>query len=839
MSLPPEALRPPAQVAAPAELDNLAWRPGLFVGRTSELDRLDAALATPSGAVVQAVHGLGGIGKSTLAAHWAATRPHGCAPVRWLTANDADGVQQGLADLAKALQPTLTGALALPNEALAEWALQWLASHTGWLLILDNVNAPADIAPLLARTHAQGRFLITSRLATVWHHIPTVVRLDVLDEADALDLLTRIATHAAPGRDLDGAAELCEELGYLPLALEQAAAYLAQSPLLTPRGYLGLLAACPADMLDVGGAEVTATNATIVRVWRLTLDRIAEQQPLATDLLRLLAWYAPDHIPATLLDGFADPPARNRAVGLLTAYSLITPDTKTGTLAVHRLVQALGRTPEDGDPHREPTAVAKGRTDAVALLAAASPEGEPQADSFVQHLLPHIDAWVANSADLDPLPSADGLCLSTATTLIRHDLQHRAVPYLTHLLGACERDMGPEHRRTLALRVALASAYEEAGDLTHAIPLFESALAGRRDVLGPDHPETFAARIRLAGAYEEAGRIKLAVDQLGQVLNDSHRLFGPDDPQTLRARNNLAHAHDSAGRPDLAIPLYTEVLAKQEDAAGRDHRNTLTTRNNLARAHNSAGRPDLAIPLYTELLNDITDVLGPDHPQTLSTANNLAFGLCAAGDLEQATALYERTAANRARVLGKDHPDTLTSRSDLALAYDDAGDERAVPLAEAVLADRRRVLSPGHPDIMTSVNNLAKCCSTTGESERALVLFKEALKGRTAVLGPDNPDTLTARNNLACALAEAGQLDAALPLLRTVLDDRVRVLGRDHPDAIASHGTLGGAHRLAGNTDQALLHYREAHSDARRVLGEKHNLTQKLQSRLDAMGHNQ
>ncbi|MFK0256181.1 FxSxx-COOH system tetratricopeptide repeat protein [Streptomyces sp. NPDC090445] len=834
VSLPPEVLRPAAEVNAPGGLDDLRDRPHHFVGRGDELDLLDAALNTPGSALVQAVHGLGGIGKSALAAHWAATRPHGHTPVRWITADSPAGVQQGLADLATALQPALTSLLRQPAEALAEYALQWLATHTGWLLVLDNVNDPADIAHLLARAPA-GRFLITSRLAASWPAAATVVRLDVLGPAESLALLTRVTTAAGP-RDLDGAAELCEELGHLPLALKQVGAYLAQNTLTTPRAYLALLAGHPAAMYRQGSATTRADD-TIARIWNITLDRITALEPLATDLLRILAWYAPENIPVTLLGSLADPPAVNNAIGLLIAYSMITPEPETGTVAVHRLVQALGRTPEEGDPHRSPEAVAEGRTAAVALLAAAVPEDAPRADASVRHLLPHIDAWVANSAGHDPLPSADGLFLSTATSLIRQDLQHRAVPYLKRVLHAYEHEMGTEHRFTLALRVALASAYEEAGDITRAIPLFESALAGRHDLLGPDHPATVVTRILLAGAHEAAGRTEPAIDQLKAALDDSLRLFGPDDQRTLMARNNLAHAHGSAGRPDLAIPLYTEVLARQEDKAGRDHRNTLTARNNLAYAHSSAGRPDLAIPLYTELLSDVRCVLGPDHPHTLSIAHNLASVYCDIGDLAQATALYERTADDRARVLGTAHPDTLTSRSDLALAYNDAGDERAVALAEAVLADRRRVLPPDHPDVMTSVNNLAACCSTAGASERAIALFEEALESRTTVLGPDNPDTLTARNNLACAHAQSGRLDAALPVLKTVLDDRVRVLGRDHPDAIASRGTLGGAHRLAGDIAQALIHYEEAHGDARRVLGENHTLTRQLKSRLDAMGH--
>lgn len=195
VQLPPEAFRSPSEVEAPPGLDDLPARPAPFVGRTRELDRLDSALTAPGQVVVQAVHGLGGIGKSTLAAHWAATRARGHTPIRWINADSPTGVQQGLADLATALQPAL--AQALPVEKLAERAVQWLATHTGWLLILDNVNNPEDIAPLLARA-TTGRFLITSRLATTWHQATTVVRLDVLDPDESLDLLARITTAPAP-----------------------------------------------------------------------------------------------------------------------------------------------------------------------------------------------------------------------------------------------------------------------------------------------------------------------------------------------------------------------------------------------------------------------------------------------------------------------------------------------------------------------------------------------------------------------------------------------------------------------------------------------------------------
>jgi hypothetical protein len=357
----------PHSVEVRPGLNNLPVRTDLFVGRAHELDRLDLALATPGGAVVEVVHGLGGIGKSTLVAHWAATRGHGHYPIRWIVADTPADIQQGLADLASDLEPTLVGGL--PTEARAKWGLQWLSTHEGWLLILDNVDRHGDVEPLLARGSG-GRFLITSRFASGWRGI-TTLPLDVLDEAEAIDLFTQIISEGQ--RDLEGAAQLCAEVGYLPLAIEQAAAYLAQNPFTTPRAYLDLLSQYPAVMYRQG-AEQIDDDRTIARIWRITLDKIAAKQPLATDLLRALAWYAtdaiPDIVPEAILDGTADPPDANAAVGMLVAYSMVTADRVSRTYLVHRLVQAFLRTPDLDDPHRTPELIRKARRLAMHLHSA-------------------------------------------------------------------------------------------------------------------------------------------------------------------------------------------------------------------------------------------------------------------------------------------------------------------------------------------------------------------------------------------------------------------------------------------------------------------------------------
>ncbi|MFJ8614131.1 tetratricopeptide repeat protein [Streptomyces sp. NPDC093675] len=762
ISLPPEALRPPVEVAAPTGLDTLAVRPGLFVGRVRELERLDTALANPGGAVVQAVHGLGGIGKSTLAAHWAATRAHGHSPVRWITADSAVGVQEGLADLAGALQPALSHAL--PTEALAEWALQWLATHDGWLLILDNVNDPADIAPLLARASTGGRFLVTSRLATPWHGIPTVVRLDVLDETEALDLLTRIATAAGP-RDLDGAAELCAKLGHLPLAVEQAAAYLAQSPFTTPSDYLAMLEQYPAEMYRQGAIGITPPERTIARIWRITLDQITGREPLAADLLRLLAWYAPDQIPTTVLDGLADPPALHAALGLLTAYSMLTPDPTTGTLAVHRLVQALARTPDADDPHRTPALIDQARNHATAQLRTALPAPTwdtpknwldvPENWPAWRALLPHVDALADYApADTDTYATA-GLLGRTGCFLHNQGQLTRAIRCFQRVIADAVRMLGEDHPDTLICRNNLAYAYMSAGNLRRAIPLFEQTLTDTVRVLDEDHPDTLVCRRNLAGAYVSAGDLRRAIPLFEQTLTDTVRVLGENHPDTLSARHSLAYAYVSAGDLRRAIPLFEQTLTDTVRVLGENHPDTLACRHSIAGAYKSAGDLRRAIPLFEQTLTDTVRVLGENHPDTLSCRHNLAGAYKSAGNLRRAIPLFEQTLTDTVRVLGENHPDTLVCRHNLAGAYESVGDlRRAIPLFKQALTDKVRVLGEENPSTLESRNSLAYAYRSAGDLPRAIALFRQTLTDAVRVLGEDHRLTVRVQNNLARTVAE-------------------------------------------------------------------------------------
>ncbi|MCP2306523.1 NB-ARC domain-containing protein [Actinokineospora globicatena] len=552
---------------------------GLFVGRSTELARLDAVVGQSRRAVVVAVHGLGGVGKSTLAARFAEVRADQYSFVWWVVADSPTALDAGLAQVSAAVAPETW---ALPVEERVELGLRWLASHEDWLLVLDNLTGPADVASLLERVRS-GTIVITSRRSGGWQGIAETVAVDVLPEDDAIELLTRIVQAEWPDADLTNAKALCAELGWLPIAVEQAAAYLGQTKI-TPTAYLDLLARYPARMFATTAEGADATR-TMARVWHLTLDRLSDT-PLAIAILQVLAWWAPESIPRDFLPTTADAPDINDALGRLSAYSMIT--LTATTIDIHRLVQAVTRTPDPTDPHRAPDDIATARDLATTILANAvrglDPRLPPDWPSY-QAVLPHAQALLEHTTAADDTVPTCHLLAHVGNYLGGQGDTTSAIAHHTRDAHSSNRILGPDHPDTLTSRNNLASAYQTAGQLNRAIPLYEQTLTDRQRILGPDHPDTLTSRNNLASAYRAAGQLKRAIPLYEQTLTDRQRILGPDHPDTLISRNNLAYAYHAAGQLKHAIALLEEALATSERILGVDHPITRLIRDNLATAH--------------------------------------------------------------------------------------------------------------------------------------------------------------------------------------------------------------------------------------------------------------
>ncbi|WP_169796987.1 FxSxx-COOH system tetratricopeptide repeat protein [Streptacidiphilus griseoplanus] len=777
IELPAEVLNAARDVQPPPGASNLPPR-GLCLGREDELAWLERTLASDGETAITqapAVHGLGGVGKSTLALHYAHRHRSDHTVTWWITADSPARIEQSLAGLALRLFPAWAGKAS--EQERAAWALTWLQWHPGWLLVFDNVDDPRDLDPY-AGALSGGHLLATSRRATGWPRTVPALTLGTLPPDEAAQLLCTYALDAPPGvRQLQDARTLAAELGHLPLALEQAGAYLHQNPTISIDAYRRRLG----TKLDKAADGIDAER-TIARIWTHTLQALTTRNPLAVTILHTLAWLAPDNIPHTLLQTpNTDEDDLAEALGNLRAYSMISITPGGAGVSVHRLVQTVLRHNATAGEGRPPT----GRREAEkALIHALANQPTPDTGPAAEWdaLMPHLIALAATSPHNHRDDAVTDLYLTAAQYLDQQGHNARTIPLREAVLTQRERDLGDTHPRTLTSRNNLAGAYEAAGDLTHAIPLYETTLTQSEQILGDTHPHTLSSRNNLAYAYESAGDLDRAIPLYETTLTQREQILGNTHPATLTSRNNLAHAYESAGDLARAIPLYETTLTQREQVLGNTHPATLSSRNNLARAYRAAGDLARAIPLLETVLTQRVRALGDTHPQTLTSRNNLAHAYESAGDLARAIPLYETTVAQCEQILGDTHPHTLSSRNNLAHAYLSAGDlTRAIPLYETTLTQREQILGNTHPATLTSRNNLAYAYESAGDLTRAIPLYETTVAQCEQILGDTHPLSLTSRNNLAGAYRVAGDLARAIPLLETVLTHRERVLGDTHP----------------------------------------------------------
>ncbi|MFE7777153.1 NB-ARC domain-containing protein [Streptomyces sp. NPDC057445] len=636
LTLPPEAFELPQ---APPHMVNLPERARLFIGRERELARLDEAFRDTGGVVVQAVHGLGGIGKSTLAARWCAGRAGAYNPVWWVTAETPADLESGLADMAVALQPALRDALS--REALRELAVQWLSSHDGWLLVLDNVSDPADVKPLLGRATG-GHFLITTRRATGWHGIAESLSLDVLELAQAVELFGRI--HGGPVADVE---ELCGELGCLPLAVEQAAAYCVEARI-SPRAYLDLLARYP-EQVFANRAEGGDAERTIARIWRVTLDRLADT-PLAARILLVIAWWAPGGIPRAYLDALGGGPNVTEALRRLAAHSMISLH-EDGTISVHRLVQAVARTGDPDDPHRRLADVVTAR-DAAAMLLMIDEELSASA------------AWVPHAEVLgrrlppEHMSKAVVLLVEKIGSWHQARLSHaRASEWYEIAMTAAEAWPEQDHELTLFTRRAFARQCGYMGDGERALALVRENLAMARRLYGRKDARTFAAAAALAAGMLDQGDLDGGMSLAVKNAKRAERVFGSTHRVTLHADGVLARG--------WALLAESDVDRYATRAADEIER----------RLDKAAEATDNAYEWVHALLWEFGSAL--------MAAGDLAGAISAT---ERAVELHSSRSDLRVR-------ETLPDRSRLAMLLWDTGDlHRGRELAAALLTDAEHAL---------------------------------------------------------------------------------------------------------------------------------------------------
>ncbi len=670
-----------------------------FTGRDELLAQLDVALGRQrAGVITQTISGLGGVGKTQLAAAYVAAHQDEFDVAAWIRAEDG-----GIADLAElAVALALPVAGRTPPERAGDVLMFLSNTDRRWLLVLDNVPGPQALAGL--PSSGAGRVLVTSRHRGGYDTFGAELPVDVFDAATARRYL--LARSGRTGQETGDADAVAAALGYLPLALAHASAYCASGTGVPFSEYLELLEDLPSQELFDANPEVFYQY-TVAATWNTSITAAAREAPLARAALEMTAYLAPEAIPraffAVLQENTA--PGRKRVADALAAlhrYSLITVDGNR--TSVHRLLQKVIRDTLDG--HDQASAAAH----ALTAVKRALPEDPdlPATWPQWQQLTPHAAALASSQA----VASSDAAELvdilnTTCGFLLSVGSSHQAMDVATQQVSISSDHLGPDHSYTLRALGNLAFSYWSAGRTGEAITIEERVAADTERLLGPDDPDALISWGNLAESYRSAGRTGEAITIQERVAADTERLLGPGHPDTLTARNNLAESYRSAGRTGEAIIIQEQVAADRERLLGPDHPTTLTARGNLAASYQAAGRTGEAITIFEQVAADTGRLLGPGHPDTLRTRGNLAALYQAAGRTGEAITIFEQVAADTGRLLGPGHPATLIARNNLAESYRSAGRTgEAITIQEQVAADTGRLLGPGHPDTLRARDNL-------------------------------------------------------------------------------------------------------------------------------------
>jgi tetratricopeptide (TPR) repeat protein len=659
-------------------ISRLTPRPNrLFTGRRDLLDRLHTSLKSGPTALVPdplALTGLGGIGKTQTAIAYIYQHWRDYERVFWANAETVEALHEGLASFAEELD-LLEAAPATKTEALRRMH-DWFRAQDDWLLVLDNVDDLETLAPHFPRHHTGNLLLTTRSRNTVKWAAPVEVfklprhegALLLLRRAGILDMCQTLED--APPDAARAALELTDALDGLPLALNQAGAYLAETTISAPE-YLERYRRYGLELLD-RSEDYDHTSVTVT--FRLALEQIKKRVlygQAAEELVRLCAFLAPDAIPEAIFEAYpfaqttpstpiATPDYYAEVCAAACAYSLITRDATHKTLSIHRLVQQVMREVMRAEERR------LWAERAVCAVAEATPDFEYEDWALCDLLLPHwrLCAGHIREAAIETAEAAY-LLYQAGRYLRARALYEEAETFLSRAIEIAEkvhgpshpladclddlaclyrvldrgRDAEPLHRRALEIIEAIEGSdhllltpklhnmavfYIQQEEFDTAEPLFLRALKIHERQPSPDLRLVATALTQLAGVYRCQESFDKAEECCLRALDIYERALEPSHIDIATGCNNLGLLYLTIGRYAEAETLYRRALAINEQARGKDHPETGTVAWGLARVKWKQGQAEEADRLFLRALRIYTRHFGQEHVRTAKMLSNYA-----------------------------------------------------------------------------------------------------------------------------------------------------------------------------------------------------------------------
>jgi tetratricopeptide (TPR) repeat protein len=817
--LVPSARRPDA-VSAPVIWGAVPLRNPDFVGRTQLLEQLRRRLTEPGTTAVlpEALHGMGGVGKSQTVVEYIYQHASEYEVVWWIPAEHLSQIKSSFIELAKRLGLSAASSADTAVPAVLE-ALRRGEPYSRWILVFDNADQPDHVRPFFPA--GSGHIVVTSRNSE-WGGFARSVEVDLFSRIESVELLHR----RGGALDEADADRLAEALGDLPLAIEQAAAWRAQTGMQVSE-YLELLEQNRTELLETG--TTSDYQLPVAVAWNVTLNKLRNDHLAALQLLQVCAFFGPEPIsrrlfigirdapvPDALGEAFRDPIKLNRAIREISRYSLAKIDHRSNTLQLHRLVQTVLKNQLSDDEQ-------EGMLHAVHMLLVNGDPGDPNvAENWTRYaeLLPHTatsravdctDRWVRQ------------LILNLVRYLFNSGDYTGARDLAGHTVKSWESAVGPDDVDTLEITRQYGAALRKLGQVEEAMLLNQRTYESMRETFGEDHELVLGMLDSVAADRRSQGRFAEELQMQQEVYDRSRQVLGEDDPATLTYAHNLGGCMRLMGDFQGALRLDDDTLRRRTAVLGRDHLQTFGSRNAYAMDLREVGRYGEAAKVQQDTLQEQRKIFGDGHPSTLGAIRNLAVALRKDGQHEAARENAELCLRLYRRRYGDRHGDTATAQMTLSVELrilqqmDDA-----LALAKSSYRLLQETMTDLHPYSLIAATNLAVIYRIRGDMEAARELNEHSYQRLREVFHSDHPFTLVSATNLASDLAEMGDLNRAKELDQDTVQRSTRVLGADHPATLCVALNLAlDLANLGEEAGSAVLHSKTV-AGLRATLGPNH-----------------
>ena len=618
-----------------------------FVGREKLLEKLRNKLCDEQPKKFNhrvALFGMGGVGKTQVAIGYVVTYKWKYNSVFWITAEDQASLLLGFQEIAVATECAKVEGV--DGVSVAREVLRWLETQNSWLLVMDNVDDISIVNNYLPNVEpGEGHILLTTRNPNTTGIPAQGLEVEVFERQTAANMLL-LRADLNDNSDVkinSEALKIVEELGFLALAIEQAAAYIREAS----KNIFNFLGEYYSHrkVLSRRPRGNWAYQHVIATTWSLSFKIVKERNTDAAQLLNLFAFLNPDEILIEFLEAgraalteslntlIGDSFNLNTALEILEQFSLIRRPSDGRIVSIHRLVQAVIRDNLRNEDKRRFMEMV------VALFLCGFPPFEEDKRQTCRRYQAQVVGPLHAITELNTEDVALVL-LRVGHFLAVDGRYHDARDFGCRALQTCTLLFGPEDSRTLTAMNNLAVTYRALGRTKEAAALQEKVLEVWSRTLGEEHPETLLSMNNLAETYHALGWTKEAASLREKVLEARTRTLGEEHPETLTSMNNLAVTYRALGsRTEEAAALFEKVLEAQARTLGDEHPLTLSSMYNLAATYWSSDRRNEAIELFERELDLCRRAHGVSHPDTLLSMKNLARCYQDVGRMEEAELL--------------------------------------------------------------------------------------------------------------------------------------------------------------------------------------------------------